>query len=74
MVNDGKHTVLYVEGCPIVDNPTLLESVGITSLGLPWLLGGYEYGGAINQVFHGYVGDVRIVNRPLPVSEFLLNQ
>ncbi|MDX6343947.1 MAG: hypothetical protein QOH87_4085 [Trebonia sp.] len=74
VVNDGKHTVLYIEGCPTVDNPTLLESVGITQLGLPWALGGYEYGGAINQIFHGYVGDVRIVNRPLPVSEFLLNQ
>jgi hypothetical protein len=52
---------------------TLVESVGITQLGLPWALGGYEYGGAINQIFHGYVGDVRIVSRPLAVSEFLLN-
>jgi hypothetical protein len=33
VVNDGKHTVLYIEGCPTVDNPTLLESVGITQLG-----------------------------------------
>ena len=74
VVNDGKHTVLYIDGCPTVDNPTLLESVGITQLGLPWALGGYEYGGAINQIFHGWVGDVRIVNRPLPVREFLFNQ
>jgi hypothetical protein len=74
VVNDGKHTVLYIEGCPTVDNPTLLRSVGITQLGLPWALGGYEYSGVINQIFHGYVGDVRIVNRPLPVSEFMLNK
>jgi hypothetical protein len=74
VVNDGKHTVMYIEGCPTVDNPTLLESVGITQLGLPWALGGYEYGGAVNQIFHGWVGDVRLVNRPLPVSEFLLNR
>ncbi len=71
---DGRHTVMYVEGCPTVDNPTLIQSTGITQLALPWALGGYEYGGVINQIFHGWVGDVRIVNRPLPVSEFMLNQ
>ena len=74
VVNDGKHTVMYIEGCPTVDNPTLIQSTGITQLALPWALGGYEYGGAINQIFHGWVGDVRIVNRPLPVGEFLLYQ
>jgi hypothetical protein len=60
------------EGCPTVDNPTLVQSTGITQLALPWALGGYEYGGVINQIFHGWVGDVRIVNRPLPVSDFML--
>ncbi len=39
---------------------------------LPWALGGYEYGGSANQVFYGYVGDVRIVNRPLKVTEFMI--
>jgi hypothetical protein len=72
VVNDGKHTVMYIEGCPTVDNPTLLKSTGITQLALPWALGGYEYGGAISQIFHGWVGDVRIVNRPLPVDEFMI--
>ncbi|HEX4790266.1 MAG TPA: LamG-like jellyroll fold domain-containing protein [Actinospica sp.] len=72
VVNDGRHTVMYIEGCPTVDNPTLLESIGITQLGLPWALGGYEYGGSINQVFHGYIGDVRIVDRALSVDEFMI--
>jgi hypothetical protein len=72
VVNDGKHTVMYVEGCPTVDNPSRLESNGITQLNLPWTLGGYEYGGSINQIFHGFVGDVRIVNRPLSVDEFMI--
>jgi hypothetical protein len=72
VVNDGSHTVMYVEGCPTVDNPSLIKSVGITQLGLPWLLGGYEYGGAINQIFHGFIGDVRIVSRPLPVDQFMI--
>jgi hypothetical protein len=74
VVNDGKHTVMYIEGSPTVDNPTLIQSVGITQLNLPWALGGYEYGGSINQIFHGFVGDVRIVNRPLSVREFMIGK
>ena len=68
--NDGKRTIMYVEGSPVVDNPSTLSN-GITSLGLPWLLGGHEYSGSIDQVFHGWIGDVRIVNRPLPIDEFM---
>jgi hypothetical protein len=70
VVNDGKHTVLYVDGCPTVDNPST-DSAGITTLGLTWLLGGHEYAGAVDQIFHGLIGDVRIVNRPLPIQEFM---
>jgi hypothetical protein len=73
VVNDGKHTRMYVEGSPVADNPSRV-SVGITSLGLPWLLGGHEYGGAVDQVFHGWIGDIRVVNRPLPVDEFLTGE
>ncbi|MFF4554377.1 LamG-like jellyroll fold domain-containing protein [Streptomyces sp. NPDC001422] len=70
VVNDGRFTRLYVEGAPVVDNPKRL-STGLTSLGLPWLVGGHEYAGAIDVVFHGSVGDIRVVNRPLPSNEFL---
>ncbi|MFJ8714147.1 LamG-like jellyroll fold domain-containing protein [Streptomyces violaceus] len=70
VVNDGKHSTLYVEGCPVLRNPKA-ASVGITSVGLPWLLGGYEYGGTIDQIFHGRLGDVRIVARALPVTSFM---
>ncbi len=27
---------------------------------------------AFNQVFHGWVGDIRAVNRPLRVDEFMI--
>ncbi|MGX1564850.1 LamG-like jellyroll fold domain-containing protein [Streptomyces sp. NPDC055506] len=70
VVNDGEHSTLYVEGCPVLRNPKA-ASVGITSVGLPWLLGGYEYGGKIDQIFHGRLGDVRIVARALPVTSFM---
>jgi hypothetical protein len=51
-----------------------VSSNGITQLALPWALGGYEYGGSFNQIFYGWVGDVRIVNRALPVSQFMINK
>ncbi|MFJ8591394.1 LamG-like jellyroll fold domain-containing protein [Streptomyces sp. NPDC093598] len=70
VVNDGRHTTLYVEGCPVLRNPKA-SAVGITSVGLPWLLGGYEYGGKIDQILHGRLGDVRIVARALPVTSFM---
>jgi hypothetical protein len=70
VVNDGRHTRMYVESSPVVDNPSTPSS-GIATLNLPWLLGGHEYAGAIDQVFHGWIGDLRIVNRPLPPSAFL---
>jgi Concanavalin A-like lectin/glucanases superfamily len=71
VVNDGDRTVMYVAGCEVVDNPPT-RAVGLTQLGLPWVLGGYEYGGSINQIFHGWIGDVRIVNRALPVGQFMI--
>ncbi|MFJ3669817.1 LamG-like jellyroll fold domain-containing protein [Streptomyces sp. NPDC090106] len=70
VVNDGRHTTLYVEGCPVVRNPEA-ASVGIASVGLPWLLGGYTYGGRIDQILHGRLGDVRIAERALPVTSFM---
>lgn len=70
MVNDGRLTKMYVDGCELVRNPST-PAVGLTTLLHSWLLGGYEYGGTINQIFHGYAGDVRIVNRALPVNQFM---
>ncbi|MFI6350067.1 LamG-like jellyroll fold domain-containing protein [Streptomyces sp. NPDC050560] len=70
VVNDGRFTRLYVEGAPVVDNPDRV-SVGLTTLGRPWLFGGHENADAVDIVFHGSVGDTRIVNRPLRGDEFL---
>lgn len=70
VVNDGRHTTMYVQGCPVARNPHA-TAVGIASAGLPWLLGGYEYAGKIDQILHGRLGDVRIVSRALPVTSFM---
>ncbi|MFF7750901.1 LamG-like jellyroll fold domain-containing protein [Streptomyces sp. NPDC007971] len=70
VVNDGRHTTMYVQGCPVARNPHA-PAVGIATAGLPWLLGGYEYAGKIDQILHGRLGDVRIVSRALPVTSFM---
>ncbi|SDN34158.1 Calcineurin-like phosphoesterase [Streptomyces sp. cf386] len=70
VVNDGRHTTMYVQGCPVARNPHA-TTIGLTSVGLPWLLGGYEYGGKIDQILYGRLGDVRIVERALPVTSFM---
>lgn len=70
VVNDGRHTTMYVQGCPVARNPHA-TAIGLTSVGLPWLLGGYEYGGRIDQILYGRLGDVRIVERALPVTSFM---
>ncbi|MEU6143598.1 LamG-like jellyroll fold domain-containing protein [Streptomyces sp. NPDC047081] len=70
VVNDGRHTTMYVQGCPVVRNPKA-SAVGITSVGEPWLLGGYTYADQIDQILHGRLGDVRIVSRALPVTSFM---
>ncbi|MER5216516.1 LamG-like jellyroll fold domain-containing protein [Streptomyces sp. NPDC002838] len=70
VVNDGSRTTMYVQGCPVARNPHA-SAVGLTSVGLPWLLGGYEYGGKIDQILYGRLGDVRIVERALPVTSFM---
>jgi hypothetical protein len=72
VVNDGRHTVMYVDGCPVVRNPSTVAN-GLTTLNLPWMLGGYEYAGTINQILHACVGDVRVVGRALPVSDFMIS-
>ncbi|MEU0673760.1 hypothetical protein ABZ330_12855 [Streptomyces sp. NPDC006172] len=54
----------------MVRNPRA-SAVGIASVGLPWLLGGYAYGGHIDQILHGRLGDVRIAERALPVTSFM---
>jgi hypothetical protein len=71
VVNDGRHSVMYVDGCPVVRNPAT-PAVGITTLGRPWMVGGYEYGGRLDQTYNGWIGDIRIVDRPLSPDRFMI--
>lgn len=71
VVNDTRHTTMYVEGCPVVRNPSTVNC-GLATIGCEWLLGGHEYGGKIDQVYYGLTGDVRGVGRALSPEDFLI--
>lgn len=70
VVNDGRRTVVYVDGSKIVRNPTQ-PSTGIETLGKPFVVGATQFAEQYGQGFYGWIGDVRIVSRPLRPSEFL---
>ncbi|GHH94135.1 LamG-like jellyroll fold domain-containing protein [Streptomyces capillispiralis] len=70
VVNDGRRTVMYVDGSRIARNPAQ-ASTGIATLGKPFVLGATQFDEAFGQGFYGWMGDTRIVGRPLPVEEFL---
>ncbi|MDG4834504.1 metallophosphoesterase [Solwaraspora sp. WMMD1047] len=70
VVNDGRHTIVYVDGSKIARNPTQ-PSKGITTLGKPFVLGGTQFAERFGQGFYGWIGDVRIAARALRPAEFL---
>jgi hypothetical protein len=70
VVNDGRRTVIYVDGSKIARNPTQ-PSRGIATLGKPFVIGGTQFAQQFGQGFYGWVGDVRICARALRPAEFL---
>jgi phosphatidylethanolamine-binding protein (PEBP) family uncharacterized protein len=70
VVNDSRHTTVYVDGSKIARNPTQ-PSHGITTLGKPFAIGGTQFAEQYGQGFYGWIGDVRIVARALRVDQFL---
>lgn len=73
LVNNGKSTDLYVNGSKDVRNSNNL-SVGLQTAGRFWLIGATHYTDSVGQSFYGWLGDVRIVNRPLTVQEFMISR
>ena len=73
LVNDGKTTRLYINGSEDVRNSHDL-SVGLESTGEFWMVGATQYGRVVGPAFYGWLGDVRIVNRPLTVKEFMISR
>jgi hypothetical protein len=70
VVNDGHQNAMYVDGARVLRNPRA-ESIGISTTGGPWLIGATHYANVVEQSFYGWIGDVRIVDRPLPPGEWM---
>ncbi|MFD5518931.1 LamG-like jellyroll fold domain-containing protein [Streptomyces sp. NPDC127066] len=70
VVNDGRRTVLHVDGSKIARNPTQ-PSTGIATLGKPFVIGATQFDESFGQGFYGWIGDTRVVDRALPVRDFL---
>lgn len=70
IVNDGRTSTMYVESSPVLRNPAT-RSNGLSTVNRPWLVGATHYDNVVEQGFYGWLGDVRIVNRPLPIAAFM---
>ncbi|MCT2583560.1 LamG-like jellyroll fold domain-containing protein [Actinophytocola gossypii] len=70
IVNDGRHTVVHVDGSRIARNAAE-ESRGITTMGKPFAIGGTQSAERYGQGFYGWIGDTRIVARALRPDQFL---
>ena len=73
LVNDGRHTVMYVDGSKIVRNAAE-ESRGISTLGKPFVIGATQSAERYEQGFYGWIGDTRIVSRALRPEQFLTSR
>lgn len=72
IVNDGRYTVVYVDGSRIARNAAEVSN-GITTLGKPFAIGGTQFDGRYGQGFYGWIGDTRIADCALRPDEFLLS-
>ncbi|MHA4817479.1 LamG-like jellyroll fold domain-containing protein [Streptomyces aculeolatus] len=70
VVNDGRRTVVYVDGSKIARNPAQ-RSTGIATLGKPFVVGATQFDEKFGQGFYGWIGDTRIVARALAPRDFL---
>jgi hypothetical protein len=73
VVNDGKTSDLYVNGSKDGRNSRSL-AVGLQTTGRFWMLGATHWLDSVGQSYYGWLGDVRIVNRPLSVQEFMISR
>ncbi len=70
VVNDGRHSTLYVDSSPLLRNPAT-PSNGLATAGKPWLVGANHYDNVIEQAFAGHLGELRIVTHALKPAQFL---
>ncbi|MBM2623085.1 metallophosphoesterase [Actinoplanes sp. LDG1-06] len=70
VVNDGKRSIVHVNGSKIARNPTQ-PAQGIATVGRPFTIGATSFDLKYGQGFYGWIGDVRITARALRPAQFL---
>lgn len=70
VVNDGRRTVVWIDGSKIARNPNQ-PSRGIATLGRPFVIGATSFDLKYGQGFYGWIGDVRITGKALNPRQFL---
>ncbi|MGO4454580.1 LamG-like jellyroll fold domain-containing protein [Arthrobacter sp. RAF14] len=76
VVNNGRRTTMYIDGCPVVRNPSTVNAGllgGSRGPGMKWAVGGYSWNGELDKTWMGTIGDIRVVSRPLQVREFMIS-
>ncbi|WP_028966444.1 LamG-like jellyroll fold domain-containing protein [Sphingomonas phyllosphaerae] len=66
-----RETTMYVDGAPVLRN--VIGEIGMRSQGLdkPWILGASWWDGLRKDGFFGWIGEVRLVPRPLTPDQWL---
>ncbi|MCA2218143.1 LamG-like jellyroll fold domain-containing protein [Jidongwangia harbinensis] len=70
VVNNGRRTIVWVDGSKIARNPTQ-PAHGIATLGRPFVLGATSFDLKYGHGFYGWLGDVRITAKALRPEQFL---
>jgi hypothetical protein len=70
VVNDGEETLMYIDDVLVMRN-TESPQRGLATAGRPWMIGNGHWSNEPTQVYNGWISEIRIVDRPLDVSEFL---
>ncbi|MFC7786043.1 LamG-like jellyroll fold domain-containing protein [Rossellomorea sp. GCM10028870] len=75
VVNDGKHSSIYINGVADFRHSTDAEIFGIdVAKGKGWNIGASEKENKADALFSGNLQEIRIANRALPQEEWLIQQ
>jgi hypothetical protein len=74
IVNDPatRLTTMYVDGAPVLRNIANAETgTRSQSVNNPWIVGAGWWDTVLADGYHGWIGELRLVGRPLPASQWL---
>ncbi|ANY69083.1 hypothetical protein BBD42_23315 [Paenibacillus sp. BIHB 4019] len=81
VVNDSLSTIMYINGSPVLrnDEGAAGNSVGLATAQkngsyVPWIIGASQYNNLFEKGFNGWINEIRITDRALAPSEFLINE